>query len=74
MTKHKDGCRRFFKRLDMTCARCKELAAGASRRTWNSHKTKNGQAMRSKEISDHFAPGSPHSRGECGPVCTFGDW
>ncbi len=25
-------------------------------------------------IAAHFAPGSPHSRGHCGPVCTFGDW
>lgn len=25
-------------------------------------------------INDHFRPGGPHARGECGPVCTFGDW
>lgn len=29
---------------------------------------------RDSSIDAHFAPGSPHARGECGPVCTFGDW
>lgn len=29
---------------------------------------------RRDSINAHFAPGSPHARGECGPVCTFGDW
>lgn len=22
----------------------------------------------------HFAPGGPHAMGQCGSVCTFGDW
>ncbi|WP_329616443.1 hypothetical protein OG244_28355 [Streptomyces brevispora] len=30
--------------------------------------------QRRDSINAHFAPGSPHACGECGPVCTFGDW
>lgn len=30
--------------------------------------------QRRDNINAHFAPGSPHARGDCGPVCTFGDW
>lgn len=30
--------------------------------------------MASEAITDHFRPGGPHANGECGPVCTFGDW
>lgn len=60
------------------CARCDELRAGATPRTpsW----VGKVQARQVNEAADraasraHFAPDGPHARGECGLVCTFGDW
>jgi hypothetical protein len=47
---------------------------GASARPgWRSNR-READAMRCAAIRAHFAPGGPHSRGACGPVCTFGDW
>lgn len=60
------------------CPRCKELDAGAEPRTlgWVESKRRQDEfdAARSAGISAHFAPGGPHARGECGPVCTAYDW
>lgn len=32
--KHREDCGRVFSRLDPSCERCQELAAGAEARTW----------------------------------------
>lgn len=38
-TKHSNTCTRIFRRYDLTCPRCIELASGASARPgWNDHK------------------------------------
>lgn len=73
-TFHKASCVRVFNRYDQSCPRCIELIAGiAPRAGWNDQKKKD-DARRSREIDSHFAPGSPHSLGKCGPVCTAFDW
>ncbi|GAB3161873.1 hypothetical protein [Amycolatopsis sp. cg9] len=58
------------------CPRCDELHAGAAPRTlaWGGRAASAVVDDRSAEIRAHFAAGGPHSRGACGPVCTFGDW
>lgn len=60
------------------CPRCAELDAGAEPRTLNWVENRRRQdefdADRSRRMADHFSPGSPHARGECGPVCTAFDW
>lgn len=60
------------------CARCDELRNGASARTpaWVERKQSAAQqdADRKRAIDRHFAPGGPHARGVCGPVCTAFDW
>ncbi|WP_330328206.1 hypothetical protein [Streptomyces pseudovenezuelae] len=69
------------------CPRCDELIAGAEPVRWagqemrrgltrgyGSERANTGGYPTRREIHDHFAPGSPHHRGACGPVCTFGDW
>jgi hypothetical protein len=53
------------------CPRCDELHSGAKPRT--SHRQRNEDIDRLAREA-HFAPGGPHARGTCGPVCTFGDW
>lgn len=60
------------------CARCWEMTAGAPARTpdWTERLGQRArlEAERSEEIKAHFAPGGPHARGVCGPVCTAFDW
>lgn len=34
----------------------------------------NSKDQRLKDIKSHFAPGGAHEKGECGPVCTYGDF
>jgi hypothetical protein len=66
----------FGRRVD-GCPRCAELAAGAEPvrwRGWTRERELTGGYPTSREIDAHFAPGGPHTRGDCGPVCTFGDW
>ncbi|MFB7285463.1 hypothetical protein [Actinacidiphila glaucinigra] len=66
-----------FGRHVADCPRCAELKAGAEPVRWNRPRTEREQTggyPTSREITEHFAPGSPHTRGDCGPVCTFGDW
>lgn len=62
----------FGRRVD-GCPRCAELDAGAEPVRWAPSRAQQ-DAERVAEIRAHFAPGSPHSRGACGPVCTFGQW
>jgi len=70
MTKHKEHCQRVFKRYDLTCARCLELADGASPREWRH------QVLNAADVSDihaHFTS-DRHTSGGCGIACTFGEW
>ncbi|MGW4784923.1 hypothetical protein [Streptomyces sp. NPDC004230] len=65
-----------FGRRVAGCPRCTELDAGAKpvRQNRRPERQQTGGYPTNREIADHFAPGSPHARGACGPVCTFGDW
>ncbi|MEV5944525.1 hypothetical protein [Streptomyces sp. NPDC051994] len=63
-----------FGRLVDGCPRCDELARGAKPVSWQGDKNRRDQEQRDAEHRAHFAPGGPHQRGTCGPVCTFGEW
>lgn len=68
-TKHQSDCARVFKRYDLTCPRCRELAEGfAPRAGWGDHKRK-ADAERLAAIRAHDCRTS-----RCGPVCTAFDW
>jgi hypothetical protein len=78
-----DGRGPFFGRKTPGCPRCDELLAGAEPRqlpAWKQalyeegRRRRDDDAERAAAIRAHFAPGGPHSRANCGPVCTFGDW
>ena len=76
-TKHtcNDGSGPAFGRKTPGCPRCDELLAGAEPVV----QEQRGKARRDEEMArrasrEHFAAGGRHARGECGPVCTFGDW
>lgn len=60
------------------CPRCDELKAGAEPVRWSwrgdRERQERDEAQRRRSHEAHFAPNSPHARGQCGPVCTFGDW
>jgi hypothetical protein len=74
-TKH-NHAPRFGQKFD-GCPRCDELKAGAAPVRWGNGRTERGRTggyPTDAEVSNHFAPGGPHERGACGPVCTFGDW
>lgn len=74
MTRHNLECRRVFKNYDPECPRCQELAAGAApREGWGSRALRQDEQRR-RHMAAHFAPGGPHARGECGPVCTAFDY
>lgn len=66
-----------FGRLTPGCARCDELANGAEPVRWTSswqrEHEKRHAVQFERSIDAHFAEGGPHARGDCGPVCTFGD-
>lgn len=70
MTKHKEDCRRVFKKYDTNCPRCKELMAGSpAREGWQKRYYANKKhAEQIRKI--------PHDckKSNCGPICTFGDW
>lgn len=72
-TEHSHGPN-FGRHVD-GCPRCTELANGAEPVRWNRSRDRQntGGYPTDREINAHFAPGSPHSRGACGPVCTFGE-
>lgn len=61
------------------CRRCDQLRGGAAPRqapaALRAGLAKQAREdQRAREIRAHFAPDSPHARGECGPVCTAFDW
>lgn len=60
------------------CPRCDQLHAGAAPRTLNWVESRNrtlaDDVERGAAIRAHFAVNGPHAAGQCGPVCTFGDW
>ena len=66
---HKSDCTRVFKRYDMSCPRCQELAKGQpAREGWGSFRTRQ-ELIRLQDIREHNC-----KLANCGPVCTFGDW
>ncbi|WP_395110222.1 hypothetical protein [Actinomadura sp. SCN-SB] len=77
LTDHNHQPLPFGRRLPYgQCPRCDQLHDGAQPRTRHS---RDGQRVRDdrqrqQALGDHFAPGGPHDRGECGPVCTAFDW
>lgn len=73
-TKHTCGGPAFG-RMTPGCPRCDELLAGAApvTQSWRD-RAKRDEEIRKASHAAHFAPGGPHQRGTCGPVCTFGDW
>lgn len=76
MTTEHNHAPRFGQKFD-GCPRCDELKAVAepvSRSRGRAERGRTGGYPTTREINAHFAPGGPHSRGTCGPVCTFGDW
>lgn len=61
------------------CPRCDELSAGAAPRQAPAPIRRaieriDWDAERDQRQREHFAPGGPHQRGACGPVCTAFDW
>jgi len=75
-TEHSHGPN-FGRKVD-GCPRCIELTNGAEPVRWNrsrgDERSQTGGYPTTAEIRAHFAPGSPHHRGACGPVCTFGEY
>jgi hypothetical protein len=73
---HGENCSMAFGRKSPIgdCPRCDELRNGATPRAGYGDNKRRYEANQLASIAAHFAPGSPHSRGACGPVCTFGDW
>lgn len=72
-TLHKLDCTRAFKNYDLTCARCIELANGSKARAgWSDHKRQFERD--SIAATDAHFKSHAHLSGQCGPVCTFGDW
>lgn len=55
------------------CPRCDQLHDGAPPRPGRRSARDTRQQRRHEEIRAHFAPGGPHERGLCGPVCTAFD-
>lgn len=72
-TVHKPDCSRVFKRYDINCPRCAELAAGSEPRKGWGNRRKELDQQRCADIRQHFSS-EAHLSGKCGPVCTFGDW
>jgi hypothetical protein len=70
-TAHKTDCARVFKRYDMSCPRCQELAGGAPARAgWNDLKKRN-ELMRVEAIRQHdFTACAKQHHG----VCTCFEW
>lgn len=70
-TRHTHGPN--FGRRVAGCPRCNELTAGAEPVRWAKDKARRAAAQFERACTAHFAPGGPHARGDCRPVCTFGD-
>jgi hypothetical protein len=77
-TNHKPDCSRVFRNYDASCPRCLELISGSKpREGWQTKYfafRAQQDEQRSRAIEAHFAPGGPHDRRVCGPVCTAFDW
>lgn len=41
---------------------------------WIGNDASTGGGPTDAERQEHFGSSGPHQRGECRPVCTFGDW
>lgn len=68
-TLHRVDCTRVYARLDATCPRCQELAAGATaRRGWTSRRTQLDR-QHAENCRTHNC-----ATAKCGPVCAFGEW
>lgn len=67
-----------FGRKTPGCPRCDELLAGAPPRAapWveSIERNRHYAEQDKRDRETHFAPGGPHARGDCGPVCTAFDW
>lgn len=68
-TKHKEECKRVFKRYDSDCPRCKELMSGAEPRKGWGWRKKQYEANRLVEIENHDC-----KKSNCGVVCTAFEW
>ncbi len=66
---HKSDCNRVFKRYDLSCPRCKELAQGAAPKPGYSDFRKRQEKVQLDAIRNHDC-----RKSNCGPVCTFGEW
>ena len=76
ITKHTCGGPKFGRKT-AGCPRCDELLAGAEPVSWGGKSAadkRRDAEMERAASKGHYAPGSPHSRGDCGSCCTFGDW
>ena len=71
--KHKLDCARVFNRYDANCPRCQELMQGATPREGWGDRKRQQEAIQGRAISAHFKS-ERHLNGECGVICTFGDW
>ena len=72
-TKHIEDCKRIFKRYDINCPRCQELANGAKPRAgWNDHKIE-ADKMRSRAIEQHRIDGGCEYEA-LGVPCIKFDW
>lgn len=61
------------------CPRCDQLRAGAAPRDAHPalravQRRREDEAQQDAARREHFAPGGPHARGVCGPVCTAFDY
>ena len=65
MTKHSHQV--VFGRKVTGCPRCAELSAGRAARRWRTDREPDKLQIH-WTIRAHFAPGSPHALGKCGPV------
>lgn len=62
-----------FGRKTPGCPRCDELLAGAAPVVWHGTRKAQRDAEQCRAIAAHFSSHA-HRSGQCGPVCTFGDW
>lgn len=77
ITKHVDNCSRVFRNYDMSCPRCKELAAGAQARDgWQkSYYEQQAQSRRMFEAGlKYHRYNHQTQKCNCGAVvCTWGE-
>lgn len=56
------------------CPACEQIAEALEVARWHAERAARHAAEDRRWHAAHFAPGGPHERGDCGPVCTFGEW